>query len=749
MSINNKKDINNKSYLRVTVFALAFLIVLALICFYIWKRNESNVVSEELTDIMEIQEADQEKMKQELYSISENLNRMDESIVNNHGMLGEITGYNTELSEKIETLETSLTSVEKNLRECLNKNENISEEIRVNVADIIEKLTTVHEDISDTKETILSLLAELNSAEGSRQEEIEGEFIKVKEELEENKEILKSSYDSLNAAIELLQMQDKKEYEQLLAVMQETEEKMDSLTELISENNKILQFQIEKNVELLSGRMDSLHNKISDTQLEIASLLSVMEEADQDRQEEIRAEFADINEDIAQINADFLNTMEEVKALILQLEQTESENHAQLLDVLANMETDMENDSSQNLSQILNTMDALEKNYLSTVALFQEEMSQNFQDMNTSLDSRISNLQETVDNQYSSLTTIVNTGDDGLRSYLDEGFGRLNERLESVFRYVSDGKKLLASALLTKGVSCREDATFSEIYQSILAIPQEVVIGVQEIPGIVSYEYHYHIDGEGNQIHAEKVNASGGCFTAPAYHVHEGSSVSGDGCYTQPVYRYHAHSDSCYTYGIVHSCYVIHTDSHGTDDIGRNWYTWTYSCGATVSGTSGDGYHGHTTYGNVLTCGKSTSTVAGIAYYTPGCGKTTNTIEGYAPACGFCDGQIIGAHIVYDNSAITAFQWEETVTDTEGLQQEEASVEEMSIGMYESEENKTEGESDSETLTEADEVAGTSESEEEQQSTEECLEEEGSVSEEGVRREVTEENNMMQEGQAE
>ena len=59
------------------------------------------------------------------------------------------------------------------------------------------------------------------------------------------------------------------------------------------------------------------------------------------------------------------------------------------------------------------------------------------------------------------------------------------------------------------------------------------------------------------------------------------------------------------------------------------------------------GQHSSTTYS--LGCGKTTSTVEG---YLLGCNKTTETLEAYQTGCGLSDGQIVGAMIVYDQSAI-------------------------------------------------------------------------------------------------
>ena len=91
-----------------------------------------------------------------------------------------------------------------------------------------------------------------------------------------------------------------------------------------------------------------------------------------------------------------------------------------------------------------------------------------------------------------------------LKSYLEELNNGLKQDMNQVFTSVSNGKKKLASALLTKGVSTNEDATFAQLAEAILNIDQKLVIGVEEIPGTIRYQYHYHVDASGNQLHTEK-----------------------------------------------------------------------------------------------------------------------------------------------------------------------------------------------------------------------------------------------------
>ena len=300
------------------------------------------------------------------------------------------------------------------------------------------------------------------------------------------------------------------------------------------------------------------------------------------------------------------------------------------------------------------------------------------------------------------MTTIINNSNGDQQESFDNLMAYLEQKLGQVFTFVSNGKKKVVSALLTKGVDLNEDATFAQIYEGILSIEQELLIGVEQIPGNITYDYHYHIDGKGQYPHtdtcaiadmggcygvpvyhyhvdnagtaqAASYNApeKGGCFVTNVYHAHIGASTGNGGCYTVPVYHQHTGSSSkvggCYgniPYTVNKYCgcsSYAHTDS-------LPGYEGISTCANCYHNHGGDKCDAVTSsyvdYKIGLTCGKTTSTI--VAYdlscgmtpetiigYSLGCGKTTSTIVAYQPGCGLSDGQIIGATIVYDQSAVS------------------------------------------------------------------------------------------------
>lgn len=189
-----------------------------------------------------------------------------------------------------------------------------------------------------------------------------------------------------------------------------------------------------------------------------------------------------------------------------------------------------------------------------------------------------------------------------MQEFLTQLKTELNDQLKSVFTFVSNGKQGLASALLTKGMEVSQDATFSQFREAILQIPQKLVIGVQEVPGEISYDYHYHTDAEGTHVgEVAHQDVEGGCYTKAVYHTHQNA------CYNWT----HEHNSHC-------KSHPIWVDWAGGDP----YWGVAYDCGDQPANKRGS-----------LKCKLPTSEDGKPIYYELGCGLS--------------DGQITGAHIVY------------------------------------------------------------------------------------------------------
>ena len=227
-------------------------------------------------------------------------------------------------------------------------------------------------------------------------------------------------------------------------------------------------------------------------------------------------------------------------------------------------------------------------------------------ELDNGMQTNLTTLQQTFAKQFGDLNVSAGQNTEELKSYLEELNNGLKQDMNQVFTSVSNGKKKLASALLTKGVSTNEDATFAQLTEAILNIDQKLVIGVEEIPGTIRYQYHYHVDASGNQPHTEKSDTAGGCYTGTHGHVH---SVE-DGCYKEE--SYHVHRDDCSGYPV--------------------WVDWA------------PGVEPY--WGFIYTCGEPANATRRVLI----CSKQAGSTDYYVPSCGLADGQIIGAEIVYDQA---------------------------------------------------------------------------------------------------
>ncbi len=704
-----KKQKKSSKLLWIVAAITAFVVVVFLLAQSLTQAKEANqLMFDTMASDTQKDDQNKEELLQELSQVGEYLDQMEETVVANQKSLSAITiGYNDNFLNQCETLEQKINYIQDNLKKFLITYGNDDEEIRNLLENIGLDLEAARKGLEESHGETRRILSEMEESQNGRQEELKKLFSVIKEDIAGVKEKLEQTHKNILKALADMEAERETAQEEEILFL---DQMLQELTELITEDTEQLmqkveaesndiQILFEDKVQYLSGRMDELHIQINTAKQELNLLLSEMEDNDELRQEEIRESFINLQETLLNIQTYHMESHEEVKNLFQEVKELSKENHSELVNVLGQMEAEMaessqtsltrmmesmnqlnqtylesfdslqneisnnfqkteenhtglvkvlgdmgtqiEETSQNNLTQLISTTDQLNQTYLNSTDSLKNEVTNNFRNMDTSINEQITTLESNLTNHYESLTTIVNTGDNGLKSYLENVFGSVNQKLESVFTSVSSGKRLLASALLTKGVSCKEDATFREIYQAILKVPQQLVIGVEQIPGTISYDYHYHVNRSGGNPHTEQSGQSGGCYTIPVYHVHTGKSTASGGCYTVPVY--HSHSGSCYSEG------------NHTDDCPRHTERHSYDCG-TVHDYDGDGHgcDGFIAYDcgghRYLSCNLG----SGIIGYSLGCGKNTSSIDAYRTGCGFSDGQITGAHIVYTGGQLQA-----------------------------------------------------------------------------------------------
>ena len=201
-----------------------------------------------------------------------------------------------------------------------------------------------------------------------------------------------------------------------------------------------------------------------------------------------------------------------------------------------------------------------------------------------------------------------------------------NYMRNTLFQSVSDGKKLLAATLLTKGPKVANNATFEQISDAILAIPQNF-----EYPNAqISYDRHRHVNRNGVQTTSVQ-SSSGGCYTSAVRHSHSGAASLGSGCY-QGNFMGHEHTGTdmqgtgCYQgdftghshtpasrptainarSGCYRGAYTRHEHTGSSTD-GGGCYTESGRCGCTSEGRRDEYWNHLDSYVTVCShCGHAT-----------------------------------------------------------------------------------------------------------------------------------------------
>lgn len=371
-----------------------------------------------------------------------------------------------------------------------------------------------------------------------------------------------------------------------------------------------------------------------------------METADEEKMKDVINRFAGVNNKLVDINSAMDTAHNDIKGLISSLQSSTEKNQEKLLEALTAIDSSFSSQNSENFELLVNSLQTQTDTVQNWFNSLNNNVTSNFENLSNSVtsieQSASQNKDEVLNNfnqSFTNLSAAVGNINQAVADSKDEiinrissleisttdKFNKLSNDVQSVFQRASNGKQLLASALLAKNVSIKKDATFKEFYDAILSIDQQIVIGVEQVPGTITYDYHYHSGDPEN---------GSGCYTKKLYHQH------GPECYSKATCTVTVHAnggfwsegdDWCPCHGNVHKIKqnVIrkHSSCGAADNYGQISFTEHHGPGI-------DGFHGY-----------DSST---HSYDKLSCGKTNATFVGWDVGCGMVDGQIIAAHIVYD-----------------------------------------------------------------------------------------------------
>lgn len=455
------------------------------------------------------------------------------------------------------------------------------------------------------------------------------------------------------------------------------------IKELMENSESVLETKFNEQIQILSDHVSTLKEEITNTKSELIKIEKEIESGDSENAAQVEEAIAALSVTLKRLDQDFGAAREQLQSLAEEIRKNNGHDSEKVLEKLSEVEKKLTLQNQSDFSEIAKLFessldkykeltDQMAKELTTKIEEQYSQVSGKYAELNTAIQNRydaldvrletyMSGLDKSIANYFEQASLGNNQGTDKILGYLEQKFAVVDSKLAQVFQYVSNGKRLLASALLTKGVEIPEDATFEQIKEAILNIKQDFYIQTDSMPGRVEYEYHFHTDAQGVQYGDDSLNEASGCYVSPIYHVHEGDPVNGGGCYS--VVRMHEHSGSsdkgggCYSVKkpIVIDCdYSFYSgdrkDSQKCPKCGSSmWVNQTdtnmyrYFCtGANNGKVSGYTYS--------LGCGKQAGEIEG---YDTDCGKVAGeTIEGYAPGCGYLNGQIIAAKIYYEGRGV-------------------------------------------------------------------------------------------------
>ena len=550
--------------------AIAVILLGAGIGYSVQRAGKTESISLE-----EMQNSVSSALKGEMESAATSLEQLNQNIADNQKKLDEVNAQLAQREESLLQVETIQHRLEENASGMTGKVTDLEKTTHTKVNEIRTDMESIHTDVTKTLEEISRIMQEMDAQK--KQDNTDH-----KESITEINRI-NESVQSVNQTVSRLEDRLNTSYENLKNLVQEVRTTEEKNRELWTQEQTQL---TEQQKQLLKEVEESRQETIRSLALVESNLKNMLE-----------SDMVQITAAFGSLTAELQTRVQELSALLENRMNRVDQNLSGLDKNVTGLGNNISG-LSENVNGLNENVDGVGKNV--------ESLFTRIGEMDNGMQTNLTTLQQTFAKQFGDLNVSAGQNTEELKSYLEELNNGLKQDMNQVFTSVSNGKKKLASALLTKGVSTNEDATFAQLAEAILNIDQKLVIGVEEIPGTIRYQYHYHVDVSGNQPHTEKSDTAGGCYTGTHGHVH---SVE-DGCYKEE--SYHVHRDDCSGYPV--------------------WVDWA------------PGVEPY--WGFIYTCGEPANATRRVLI----CSKQAGSTDYYVPSCGLADGQIIGAEIVYDQA---------------------------------------------------------------------------------------------------
>lgn len=602
------------------VVAIAVVIAL-LLCGGLIYLSTPVVAASATEDLVKSEQESNQQTAEKLQEIHDYLSQLDKVVTDNQKSLKSINENTTNKETENNTVIKDNSGSEKIIKDTekiITETEKISNTIKERM-DILDKtLETIHTDINRTFEKIESV----------------EELIKTNDQ--KSTELITKGFADISAELDKIQKNYKAAQQEMKGILADVKKTMQEEHAAINENINSSTSSINNNVneksEAINNNVDSSTSSInSNVNSKASDINKKIDEKSSQINNNINEKSDSINTNINTQSENITENINNKSDSITKNINNKSESISEKIDsqtTTLNQQLDSKYQAiAQTLSQMITSMEAYNTATLAAFSRDITNLSNNLDKKLNNINSNIDSVNNTINAKFDSMNNSVESDFSELKEFVGEQIGDVNRKIGDFFTSVSEGKRLLASTLLTKGVKIRNDASFLEISKAIESI--KTVIIFEEIPGEITYERHYHKDGKGNDCQDETVSEDrmGGCFTKPSYHKHN------DSCYEiKKVYRITV-GDADF----VES--TSKTNEHGEQ---INKYKCRH-CGYSFEGTNSSHDEEVSTMSEVNK--RNPISYKEVKKKTKVCKKKEKELDGYTTSCGFLYGQIISAHV--------------------------------------------------------------------------------------------------------
>ena len=655
---NNSVKLLLRKLRRHDTFVVAIAVVIAMfLCGGLIYFSTPVVTANAKQELEESERQNNEKTIEKLDELSEYLDGLDKSITDSKDSISsyyekagkdtnlvnekntekitnnvneKVTGLGNNLNTLHETITTTQNNIDR-LKEIIEKNdESGSREREAMLSEIDGELDNIKNQHSKAQQDTKELIKELEKLLGQKNDDLS------KQSKQQNEELSKQSKDQNDELSQQLKDQgdelSKQSKEEKDALSKQIQEGNDKLFEKIEGDDKQLSEQLTNSKDALSGQMKDSKDQLSEQMTNSKDSLSEqMTNTKDSLSEQLTNSKAELSKQISDGNSALSKEMkEQYQALLNALSESDKKLSEQNSEMLTSFQTEISNLSKELtgiLAQMNTNVDEMEKSITNNINAGKTENKNRFD----KIDTNISGMNTKMEANFNTFNTNVQGDFDDLKTYLDKQNATINGKLQEVFWRVSKGKKLLASALLTKNVSIREDASFAEIAEAIKSIPTQVVLDNGDVAGKVEYVLHYHVDGKGTECDElyVPVERMGGCYTEEYYHEHDKN------CYT-----------SVAVYGYYTNRGVSRVRSTGEKWGGEDVAIFDCPYCGEFDGTNSYHYESTTDY-DLAASRQRHDTLTTTYQDMLTCQIPVGTLVGYTTSCNMVHGQIVAANITF------------------------------------------------------------------------------------------------------